>query len=158
MFSRRSLWEAIQGFGLSWGHVANSKPWKRRKSTNPSIFVLLSISVFPVCCFVWLNNVISNLFTCGKSLQCNHNCRFGWTPTHTLVPCWMSKPLRPRNQCTSCFAPTQSCIYHTISRKLLTGHGNGSVCLEMSNRIRPARHSFPQCSLRRSPDPLIIYV
>ena len=28
---------------------------------------------------------------------------------------------------------------------------------EMSNRIRPAHLTFPQCSLRRSPDPLIIY-
>ncbi len=26
-------------------------------------------------------------------------------PTHTLVPCWMPKPLPPRNQCTGCFAP-----------------------------------------------------
>ena len=37
--SRRSLWEANQGFGLSWGHVANSKPWKRRKSTNPNLYM-----------------------------------------------------------------------------------------------------------------------
>ena len=27
-------------------------------------------------------------------------------PTHTLVPCWMPKPLPPRNQCTCCFAPS----------------------------------------------------
>ena len=27
-------------------------------------------------------------------------------PTHTLVPCWMPKPLPPRNQCTGWFAPT----------------------------------------------------
>ena len=26
-------------------------------------------------------------------------------PTHTLGPCWMSKPLPPRNQCTGWFAP-----------------------------------------------------
>ena len=26
-------------------------------------------------------------------------------PTHTLVPCWMLKPLPSRNQCTVCFAP-----------------------------------------------------
>ena len=25
-------------------------------------------------------------------------------PTHTLVPCWMLKPLPSRNQCTICFA------------------------------------------------------
>ena len=25
-------------------------------------------------------------------------------PTHTLVPCWMPKPLPPRNQCTGWFA------------------------------------------------------
>ena len=30
--------------------------------------------------------------------------------THTLVPCWMPKPLPPRNQCTCCFAPTLTCI------------------------------------------------
>ena len=29
-------------------------------------------------------------------------------PTHTLVPCWMPKPLPPRNQCTGCFAPAGS--------------------------------------------------
>jgi hypothetical protein len=27
-------------------------------------------------------------------------------PTHTLVPCWMPKPLPPRNQYTCCFVPT----------------------------------------------------
>ena len=27
-------------------------------------------------------------------------------PTHTLVPCWMSKPLPSRNRCTGWFAPT----------------------------------------------------
>ena len=27
-------------------------------------------------------------------------------PTHTLIPCWMSKPLPPRNECTGCFAPS----------------------------------------------------
>ena len=27
-------------------------------------------------------------------------------PTHALVPCWMPKPLPPRNQCTGWFAPT----------------------------------------------------
>jgi hypothetical protein len=26
-------------------------------------------------------------------------------PTHILVPCWMSKPLPPRNQCMGWFAP-----------------------------------------------------
>ena len=26
-------------------------------------------------------------------------------PTHTLVPCWMPRPLPPRNQCAGCFAP-----------------------------------------------------
>ena len=26
-------------------------------------------------------------------------------PTHTLVPCWMPKPLPPRNQCAGWFAP-----------------------------------------------------
>ena len=26
-------------------------------------------------------------------------------PIHTLVPCWMPKPLPPRNKCTGCFAP-----------------------------------------------------
>jgi hypothetical protein len=26
-------------------------------------------------------------------------------PTHTLIPCWMSKPLPPRIQCTGWFAP-----------------------------------------------------
>ena len=36
---------------------------------------------------------------------------FGWEldlgePTHTLVPCWMLKPLPPRNRCTGWFAPT----------------------------------------------------
>ena len=30
---------------------------------------------------------------------------FGQT-NHTLVPCWMSKRLLPRNQCTGCFAPS----------------------------------------------------
>ena len=29
-------------------------------------------------------------------------------PTRTLVPCWMPKPLPPKNQCTDWFAqPTQ---------------------------------------------------
>ena len=28
--------------------------------------------------------------------------------THTLVPCWMPKPLPPRNQCACWFAPTHS--------------------------------------------------
>ena len=51
--SRRSLWEVNQGCGLLWDHVANSKPWKRRKSTNSSIFVLPSFSGFPVCCFAY---------------------------------------------------------------------------------------------------------
>ena len=27
-------------------------------------------------------------------------------PTHTLVPCWMPKPLSSRNQCTGCFVPS----------------------------------------------------
>ena len=26
-------------------------------------------------------------------------------PTHTLIPCWMPRPLPPRNQCTCWFAP-----------------------------------------------------
>ena len=25
-------------------------------------------------------------------------------PTHTLVPCWLPKPLPPRNECMGCFA------------------------------------------------------
>ena len=28
--------------------------------------------------------------------------------THTLVTCWIPKPLPPRNQCTGCFAPAWS--------------------------------------------------
>jgi hypothetical protein len=28
------------------------------------------------------------------------------TPTYTLVPCWMPKPLPPKNQCTGWFATT----------------------------------------------------
>ena len=28
-------------------------------------------------------------------------------PTHTLLACWMPKPLPPRNQCTGWFAPTR---------------------------------------------------
>ena len=26
--------------------------------------------------------------------------------THTCVPCWVLKPLPPRNKCTGCFVPT----------------------------------------------------
>ena len=51
--SRRSLWEANQGSDCSWGHVANSKPWKCRKYSNPSIFVFLSFYVFHVCWFAY---------------------------------------------------------------------------------------------------------
>ena len=66
--SRRNLWEANQGLGLWWGHVANSKPWKRRKSTNPSIFALPSFFVFPVwCCGLGCN--MYNKLSSGQ----NHN-------------------------------------------------------------------------------------
>ena len=35
-----------------------------------------------------------------------YKCKRGLgKPTHTLVPCWMPKPLPPRNQCTGWFAP-----------------------------------------------------
>jgi len=46
-FLRRSPWEANQGFDLSWGHIANWRPWNHCKSTNPSIFVLLSFFCLP---------------------------------------------------------------------------------------------------------------
>lgn len=29
-------------------------------------------------------------------------------PNHTCVPCWMPKPLTPRNECIGCFAPTRN--------------------------------------------------
>ena len=34
------------------------------------------------------------------------NCKDLGKPTYTLVPCWMSNPWPPRNECMGCFAPT----------------------------------------------------
>ena len=42
-------------------------------------------------------------------------------PTHTLVPCWMPKPLPPRHQCTGWFAPTQMVAPSLVSP---TGYNN----------------------------------
>ena len=39
-----------------------------------------------------------------KNLRNWHKSDLG-EPTHTLIPCWMPKPLTPRNQYTGWFAP-----------------------------------------------------
>ena len=40
-------------------------------------------------------------------------------PTYTLIPCWIPKPLPPRNQCTGWFAPgligLLSCLLYPLS-------------------------------------------
>ena len=46
-------------------------------------------------------------------------------PTHTLVPCWMPKPLPPRNRCTGWFAPTFS--VSTPPEKLVGGGLTSSI-------------------------------
>jgi hypothetical protein len=50
-------------------------------------------------------------------------------PTHTLVPCWMPKPLPPRNQYTGWFAPTISMgtrAQHKQKRSLILAAWNCS--------------------------------
>ena len=40
-------------------------------------------------------------------------------PTHTLIPCWMTKSLPPRNECTSCFTPTgRKHACHSLEEKV----------------------------------------
>ena len=38
-------------------------------------------------------------------------------PTHTLVPCWMPKPLPPRNQCKGWLAPAPHKLQNVIKTK-----------------------------------------
>ena len=54
-------------------------------------------------------------------------------PTHTLVPCWMPKPLPPRNQCTGWFAPA----LHT-PKTLPPGHP--SQCMDNKSRVTNTPH------------------
>ena len=35
-------------------------------------------------------------------------------PTHTRVPCWMPKPLPPRDQCRGCFAPAKVSMVQSL--------------------------------------------
>ena len=51
---------------------------------------------------------IQSTSLCEKYPANGHNIAMGLDlgePTHTLAPCWMPKPLPPRNECTCCFAP-----------------------------------------------------
>ena len=63
----------------------------------------------------------TRLLFAEKCLHCvRRRCAWGKGPAHvcwriwanqpirTLVPCWMPKPLSPRNQCTGCF--TSACL------------------------------------------------
>ena len=61
-------------------------------------------------CMEWSAQIMCVGVTCYLSpshMQCillPSICNLG-EPTHTLVPCWMPKPLPRRNECTGCFAP-----------------------------------------------------
>ena len=40
--------------------------------------------------------------------------------THTLVPCWIPKPLPPKNECTCCFAPASIFLHGEYLHHLIT--------------------------------------
>ena len=64
-------------------------------------------------------------------------------PTQTLVPSWMPKPLPPRNQCSSCFAPATVNPYiigfhhildmNTMNPKHMDTWGIWHACISLQN-------------------------
>ena len=65
---------------------------------SPSLLGRCNSSLF-IFKFSFVENKVSEVFN-GVLMYIFHG-----KPTHALVPCWMPKPLPPRNQCTDQFAP-----------------------------------------------------
>ena len=55
--------------------------------------------------FIRRTSSVLNGFTSTPKMQTTHGGSDLSEPTHILVPCWMPKPLPPRNECTGRFAP-----------------------------------------------------
>ena len=67
-------------------------------------------------------------------------------PNHTLNPCWMPKPLPPRNQCTCCFAPTHGVFEWKQMRNLGLGWNNPYIdTLEAFWANQPIHLFFVRC-------------
>ena len=58
-------------------------------------------------------------------------------PTHTLVSCWMSKSLSPRNKCTSCFAPALVTHIHVVWFAFIGSNymESGSSCVKLCETL-----------------------